>query len=85
MPLMGISNRGLLLITFLVALLWGCILAEHAIVSGARQATDLIRVKTYPASWESKDQPRIRLIPGQHPGRNGGASVRTDWPHHTAS
>ena len=57
MPLFGISNRGLLLITFLVALLWGCILAERAIVSEARQATDRIR-------WESKDQPRIRLIPG---------------------
>ena len=41
MTLTGISNRGLLIITVLVAILWGCILAERAIVRQAREETEL--------------------------------------------
>ncbi len=41
MTLTGISNRGLLVITVLVAILWGCILAERAIVRHAREETEL--------------------------------------------
>ncbi|HYM11688.1 MAG TPA: hypothetical protein VEU62_13215 [Bryobacterales bacterium] len=41
MTLTGISNRGLLVIALLVAVLWGCIVAEHAIISQARRETEL--------------------------------------------
>ena len=42
MTLTGISNRGLAVIALLVAVLWGCILAERAMVSRARRETMLL-------------------------------------------
>lgn len=41
MTLTGISNRGLLLIALLVAVLWGCIVAERAIINQARRETEM--------------------------------------------
>jgi hypothetical protein len=38
-PLLGITNRGLLTIAVLVSILWGCILAERAIVRRAYEET----------------------------------------------
>ena len=64
MPLFGLSTRGLLVISFLVAVLWACILAEHHIVREARRATDLelhSRRNIYPAS--------IQQTRTKHPGR----------------
>ena len=44
MPLTGISNRGMALIAVLVAILWGCIFAERAIVRRAYEETqDVLR------------------------------------------
>jgi len=40
MPLTGISNRGLVLIGMLVALLWGCILTERIVVRRAIEQTE---------------------------------------------
>lgn len=42
MPLTGISNRGLMLIATLVTILWGCLIAERAIVRQASQETDQV-------------------------------------------
>jgi hypothetical protein len=42
MTLTGLSNRGLLLIAMLVAILWGCIFAERAIVNNARRETETL-------------------------------------------
>lgn len=39
MPLLRISSAGLASIAFLVAMLWGCILTEKAIVREARRET----------------------------------------------
>ena len=39
MRLFGISNHGLLAIAVLVAILWGCIFAERAIIRQAREET----------------------------------------------
>ena len=43
MTLIGISNRGLLLIAILVGILWGCIFAERAIVAQALLETEQVR------------------------------------------
>ena len=59
MTLTGISNRGLLLIALLVGVLWGCILAERAIVSRARQETMLLlRLRNpVPVKYQKKKPP----------------------------
>ena len=49
MPLTGISNRGLMLIAALVAILWGCLIAERAIVRQASQETDQV-LRSAPAA-----------------------------------
>ncbi len=43
MTLTGISGRGLAVIAMLVAILWGCIFAERAIIRQARQETLQLR------------------------------------------
>lgn len=67
MTLTGISNRGLLLITVLVAMLWGCIFAERAIVNEARRETMmLLRSRgPVPVRYEQRDQkrPRVSRVP----------------------
>ena len=60
MPLTGISNRGLLVIAFLVVILWGCIFAQHAIVRQARQETLMLlrsRRPAVPVKMEGAKQP----------------------------
>ena len=63
MPLTGISNRGLILIAVLVALLWGCLLAERLIVRQASQETEVLlrsAERVRPASTEVRPVTRSR-------------------------
>jgi hypothetical protein len=62
--LTGISNRGLLLIGILVAALWGCILAERAIVNQARQET-ILYLRAVPVKYKKKHAPRPAPIAAQ--------------------
>jgi len=74
MKLTGISNRGLIVISFLVAILWACIITERSIVQQARQETDaLLRSRqTAPVAVPVKHQHinprlpfRVAALPGQ--------------------
>lgn len=60
MPLTGISNRGLLLIASLVAILWAVIFAERAIIRQARHQTELLLRSrpTVPVREQQKKQRR---------------------------
>lgn len=64
MTLTGISNRGLLVIALLVTVLWGCIVAEHAIVSQARRQTEML-LRSRPAIPAKYRLPLCR--PGSRP------------------
>lgn len=71
MTLTGISDRGLLLIALLVAVLWGCIVAEHAIISRARRETELFLHSrpVVPVKYELPARPQrspsaVRSYPG---------------------
>jgi hypothetical protein len=64
--LTGISNRGLLLITVLVAILWGCIFAERTIVNEARRETMMVlrsSGQAVPVHYEERPQPKPRRSP----------------------
>lgn len=65
MTLTGISNRGLLVIAFLVTILWGCIVVEHAIINEARRQTveQLRSRQLVPARYENRDRPRLLPLP----------------------
>lgn len=61
MTLTGISKGGLLLITLLVLILWGCIFAERAIVNEARRETMMVlrsRGQAVPVRYEQRSQPK---------------------------
>ncbi|GEM_PF-6433734 len=69
MHLTGISNRGLAVITLLVAILWGCIFAERAIIRNAREQTDLLlhSRRMVPVKYEQprfNKRGRTSLYPG---------------------
>lgn len=61
MTITGISNRGLLLITILVTLLWGCVFAERAIVNKARHdRLEYLRWRgPGPVNYERQQNPRV--------------------------
>lgn len=52
MKLFGISNHGLLTIGFLVAILWGVILVEHAVNLKTKRDYDQLR-----QAWPAANQP----------------------------
>ena len=63
MTLTGISNRGLLLIALLVAILWGSILAERTIVSHAREQTESLLRSRRPTPAHYHLRPPVRHLP----------------------
>ncbi len=60
MTLTGISNRGLMVIAVLVAILWGCIFTEHALINEARSETQKV--------LRSRERPVKYQKPLVHPG-----------------
>ncbi len=53
MTLTGISNRGIMVIAILVAILWGCIFAEHAVIQQARSETlKVLRSRERPVKYQ---------------------------------
>jgi len=63
MTLTGISNRGLAVIAILVAILWGCIFAERAMVQQARQETlKVLRSRERPVKYQ---KPASRSAPSR--------------------
>jgi hypothetical protein len=63
MTLTGISNRGLVVIAFLVAMLWSCILVERSILNKARRETiEQLRPRQFiPAKYDKGEQPLLPL------------------------
>jgi hypothetical protein len=73
MRVMGISNRGLLVITLLVMCLWGIIFAERAIVRQAqREHQEFFRSR--PISVPIRPSPGTphRATPGRQPQSSDG-------------
>ncbi len=52
----GISNRGLLVIASLVAILWGSIFVERAIIQQARRETELLLRSREPVRVKYRNQ-----------------------------
>jgi len=62
MKLTGLSNHGLLIIAVLVAVLWGLILAERAIVRQAHQETLLLLRSRSPVPAQYQQPSFIRPL-----------------------
>ena len=63
MKLFGLSNHGLLTIGFLVALLWGVILVEHAVNLKTKRDYDEIRQAWPAASQPTPSKPAVTVSP----------------------